>query len=130
MTDQNGIKSQSGFWIDNESTSVEIPLSPAPGGGGVDPDRPVSSVPEASRPSGEVPKGTRILLSCATPDAEIYYTTDSTVPGLDPDGYPSGTTKKYEDAIVINDATEIKAVSAVDGYVSSGEVGYEYSEKS
>lgn len=50
---------------------------------------------------------------------DIYYTTDGTEPALDENGEPSGTTKKYTEAIAINEAMTIKAFAVNEEGVSS-----------
>lgn len=50
---------------------------------------------------------------------DIYYTTDGSEPALDENGEPSGTTKKYTEAIAINEAMTIKAFAVNEEGVSS-----------
>ena len=128
MPEMDGIKSQSGFLINIENSTVTIPLVEQKNGSN-DPNMPVAAAPTASRPSGAVEKGTRIMLNCATPGAEIYYTLDGSLPALSGNGEPATkATKKYEDAFVIDSDrnTVIKAMSAIDGYESSDVVTFEY----
>ncbi|MBO4901517.1 MAG: InlB B-repeat-containing protein [Lachnospiraceae bacterium] len=77
---------------------------------------------QASVAQGSVSRGTRVMLSTATVDAEIYYTTD----GSDPDkaAYDAAVashttdtcaTKRYSDALVINERTTICAYAYKDG---------------
>ena len=62
------------------------------------------STPRATPAAGAVPSGTEVALSCSTAGADIYYTTDSSVPTKD-----SGT--KYTAPISITADTTIKAVA-------------------
>ncbi len=69
------------------------------------------AAPEASVPSGsEVSRGSVVSLTCATPDAEIYYTTDGSCP-CD----PSSTRRVFDSGspIVIDATVTIKAMAAV-----------------
>ncbi|CAM5191240.1 LTD domain-containing protein OS=Ureibacillus acetophenoni OX=614649 GN=SAMN05877842_101164 PE=4 SV=1 [Ureibacillus acetophenoni] len=66
----------------------------------------------ASHPSGTIPAGTKITLSTSTVGAQIYYTTDGTVPTI-------ATGKLYEGPITIDDDTTIKAIAVKDGLSNS-----------
>lgn len=69
------------------------------------------AAPEASVPSGsEVSRGSVVSLTCATPDAVIYYTTDGSCP-CD----PSSTRRVFDSGspIVIDATVTIKAMAAV-----------------
>ena len=90
---------------------------------------PVSMMPVASRPSGELTKGTKILLTAATQGADIYYTTDNTSPSLGSDGKPAGSTMLYDDAITIVADTVIRAISRRDGYKNSNVSSFSYTIK-
>ena len=83
--------------------------------------------PRASRASGEVIKGTKILLNCETPGASIYYTMD----GITPDpataaGSVASGTMLYNDAIEISQDTVIRAVSVCDGFRTSDITEFRY----
>ncbi|MDE6663237.1 MAG: chitobiase/beta-hexosaminidase C-terminal domain-containing protein [Lachnospiraceae bacterium] len=84
---------------------------------GVDPETFVYS-PASDTPEGEVAKGTTIILTSATADAVIYYTTDGTNPSAE-----DGTL--YETPIVIEATTTIKAI-AVKGENVSNISTFEY----
>ncbi|CAM5191644.1 LTD domain-containing protein OS=Ureibacillus acetophenoni OX=614649 GN=SAMN05877842_101164 PE=4 SV=1 [Ureibacillus acetophenoni] len=56
--------------------------------------------------------GTKITLSTSTVGAQIYYTTDGTVPTI-------ATGKLYEGPITIDDDTTIKAIAVKDGLSNS-----------
>ncbi len=90
---------------------------------------PVASMPVASRYSGELTKGTKILLTTATQGADIYYTTDNTSPSFGSDVQPAGPTKLYGDAITIAADTVIRAISVRDGYKNSDESIFSYTIK-
>ncbi|MBP5383708.1 MAG: InlB B-repeat-containing protein [Lachnospiraceae bacterium] len=77
---------------------------------------------EISMAPGSVAKGTRVMLSTKTVDADIYYTEDETVPDID--AYKTAvaggttescTTKLYCNAIVINQDVTITAVANKNG---------------
>ena len=52
-----------------------------------------------------------IIMSTATPDAEIYYTTDGS--------YPNDTSLLYTDPIYIEDNTILRAVATKQGWLNS-----------
>lgn len=83
--------------------------------------------PMASRVSGtQVYRGTKILLSCETENAEIYYTLDGTEP------LNTSSTIKYDEAspiVIADDNVKIKAV-AIGHDMSASEVSvFEYALK-
>ncbi len=77
------------------------------------------AVPEATVKAGTVEKGTEVKLNCATEGAEIYYTTDGTIPTVKSEFLYRGQ------VIVINETTTIKAIAAKGGNVSAV-VSFEY----
>lgn len=72
----------------------------------------------ASLPGGTVASGTTISLTCATPGADIYYTTDGSK--------PDATKTKYTAAIAISKTTTIRAVGIATDYVNSPIAAYTY----
>ncbi|MGN1180550.1 MAG: chitobiase/beta-hexosaminidase C-terminal domain-containing protein [Suilimivivens sp.] len=63
-----------------------------------------SAIPKTSeKEPATVKEGDRIMLSCTTAGAQIYYTLDGTAPVINADGSLAGTTKLYnaQDAIVV-----------------------------
>ena len=66
-----------------------------------------------------------VTLASSTDGATIYYTTDGTAPSIGDDGKPSGTTKKYSDAISVTgtqgltESTTIKAIAVKSGMYTS-----------
>lgn len=73
--------------------------------------------------SGIVKAGTKVELSTKN-GKDIYYTTDGTDPALDENGNPTGTTKKYTEAIEITEDTTLKAI-AVDADGIKSEIAEE-----
>lgn len=69
------------------------------------------STPTFSVAAGKVEKGTEVSLSCATADAEIYYTLDGST--------PSSQATLYEKAIVIDSTVTIKAIAVKEGMTDS-----------
>ncbi len=74
--------------------------------------------PVANYESGEIAAGTKITLTTKTPGADIYYTVDGS--------YPTTSSLRYADSIVITKDTVIKAVTKKDGYNDSPVVQYQY----
>lgn len=71
-----------------------------------------ADVPTANYASGsELFKGTKILLFTSTPGAQIYYTTDGQ--------NPTRNSIRYTDAIVLEEAVTIKAISVKEEYNDS-----------
>lgn len=68
------------------------------------------SAPKAAPASGQVEKGEKIILSCATEGASIYYTLDGSTPTKD--------SIPYTEAIVITQTRTVKAIAVYDGVVS------------
>ena len=70
--------------------------------------------PTASLISGvEVKYGTTLRLSCVTPDAVIYYTTDGTCPCDNPNRL------RYDGSIILTHDVTLKAVAEAPGYAES-----------
>ena len=74
--------------------------------------------PAASPAAGTVPNGTAIVLSCGTPDASIYYTTDGSTPGI--------TKTLYTAPIEITANTTIKAIAVKTGMTDSSVITASY----
>ena len=72
-----------------------------------------TETPQSSPPAGTYPQSTQVILSTATPNSIIYYTTDGSIPTQDSQVYinpitiPEGTTQT------------IKAIAKKDGYYIS-----------
>ncbi|WP_182914489.1 FN3 associated domain-containing protein [Paenibacillus sp. 1011MAR3C5] len=75
-------------------------------------EEPEAAMPAASVESGSVEPGTVIELTTATEGAAIYYTTDGSAPTAS-----NGTL--YEEPLVIERDTTIKAVAVMTGYTNS-----------
>ena len=82
----------------------------------------ISAAETVNAPTADVAAGTyssnqTVTLASSTDGATIYYTTDGTAPSIGDDGKPSGTTKKYSDAISVTgtqgltESTTIKAIA-------------------
>ena len=74
--------------------------------------------PTASKEGGNYTGAQRIELSTATDGAEIYYTTDGSTPTVD--------STKYTGAVAISRTTTLRAVSVLDGVLTSDEFEAEY----
>lgn len=90
----------------------------------------ISAAETVNAPTADVAAGTyhsnqTVTLASSTDGATIYYTTDGTVPSIGDDGKPSGTTKKYSDAISVTgtqgvtESTTIKAIAVKSGMYPS-----------
>jgi len=77
---------------------------------GIDPDKDTVAKPTASPAAGEVASGTMVTLSTSTQDAEIWYTTNGSVPAKNGTG-----STKYETPIAVTTAVTIKAIAVKDG---------------
>ena len=66
---------------------------------------------KADKPSGDVPSGESVTLSCSHPKAVIYYTTDGTT--------PTKTSKVYRSPITIGGNMTLKAIAMHDDCLSS-----------
>jgi transcription elongation GreA/GreB family factor len=91
---------------------------------GTTPDNTVAK-PTASPAAGEVSSGTTVTLETATPDAEIWYTTNGSTPAKD-----GADSVKYTTPIAITAAVTIKAIAVKDGMDPSAvlEAAYTISE--
>lgn len=99
-SDHAGLKTLTSMEIfDNDSTEPEEPTQ-------------VGTI-KASPAAGEVYAGTKVTLSTATPNATIYYTTDSTEPSTESTVYNAST------GIVINEAVTIKVFATGAGLDNS-----------
>ena len=106
----------------------------------------ISAAKTVNAPTADVAAGTyssnqTVTLASSTDGATIYYTTDGTAPSIGDDGKPSGTTKKYSDAISVTgtqgltESTTIKAIavksrmypSAMSEFVYTIEIPHEHS---
>lgn len=81
----------------------------------------------------EVPRGTCVLLSTATSDAKIYYTLNGNDPEIDlyetavaENNTENCPTKLYDDAIVIDRDTEIRAIAQKDDMKESDMAVFRY----
>lgn len=83
----------------------------------------LTAAPEANIASGsEVAKGTGITLTCATPNATIYYTLDGSCPCLDTEAR-----KTYDGTpIIISETTTIKAMATAEGLDESDVAEFTY----
>ena len=90
----------------------------------------ISAAETVNAPTADVAAGTyssnqTVTLDSSTDGATIYYTTDGTAPSIGDDGKPSGTTKKYSDAISVTgtqgltESTTIKAIAVKSGMYTS-----------
>lgn len=90
----------------------------------------ISAAETVNAPTADVAAGTyssnqTVTLASSTDGATIYYTTDGTAPSIGDDGKPSGTTKKYSDAISVTgtqgltESTTIKAIAVKSGMYPS-----------
>ncbi|WP_428908052.1 chitobiase/beta-hexosaminidase C-terminal domain-containing protein [Niallia sp. Krafla_26] len=72
----------------------------------------------ASAKAGNIAKGTEVSLTTNTPGATIYFTTDGSE--------PTKESKIYQEPIVIDEDTEIKAIAIKEGLKDSHIATYEY----
>lgn len=88
------------------------------------------AIPKTKEESPTVVKeGDKIMLSCTTAGAKIYYTLDGTAPLIKEDGSLSGSTKLYTGAIVVPQGTgffTITAMARKDGMNDSSTVRFNY----
>jgi hypothetical protein len=89
----------------------------------INPELQTVATPTADPAGGMVASGTIVTLSCATDDAEIWYTTNETVPEIN--GLES---IKYTAPFAITPPFTINAVAFKDGMNSSGMLEAEYLE--
>ncbi len=76
--------------------------------------------PQASLPGGTYTTAQKITLSSATEGAEIYYTTDGSVPGKE-------NGNRYTGMIAVKDSVTLKAVAVKDGMTDSDIMEESYS---
>lgn len=76
------------------------------------------ATPVADPVAGEVVADSTVALTSATEGAIIYYTVDGTT--------PTDESLVYEEAVVIAEATTIKAIAYADGYLASEVLTAEY----
>ncbi len=100
--------------IDGTDKSAECKVTVSPLGGVLDPYADVAE--------GTVQKGTLVTLATDTPGADIFYTTDGTNPGTKAEG----ATKKFTDAIEIENDMTIKALAYKEGLKVSSVVTFVY----
>jgi hypothetical protein len=87
----------------------------------IDPNLPTVVKPTASPASGAVASGTTVTLATTTDGAEIWYTTNGTIPRKNGTG-----STKYTTPIAITAATTIKAIAFKDGMNDSEELEAAY----
>ena len=103
------------FGIIEPTTQIEVTISAAK----------TVNAPMADVAAGTYSSNQTVTLASSTDGATIYYTTDGTVPSIGDDGKPSGTTKKYSDAISVTgtqgltESTTIKAIAVKSGMYTS-----------
>ena len=76
------------------------------------------ATPAFSVASGAVDSGTEVTITCATDDAEIYYTTDGSE--------PTESSTEYTGAISITEAVTLKAIAVKSGMNDSAVAGASY----
>ena len=97
------------------TTQIEVTISAAE----------TVNAPMADVAAGLYSSNQTVTLASFTYGATIYYTTDGTEPSIGDDGKPSGTTKKYSDAISVTgtqgltESTTIKAIAVKSGMYTS-----------
>ena len=77
--------------------------------------------PTFSVAAGEVEKGTKVAISCATQDAKIYYTTDGST--------PSASSTEYTTEITIEETITLKAIAVKEGMANSSVAEATYTVK-
>ena len=98
-----------------DTTLIEVTISAAE----------TVNAPMADVAAGMYSSNQTVTLASSTDGATIYYTTDGTAPSIGDDGKPSGTTKKYSDAISVTgtqgltESTTIKAIAVKSGMYTS-----------
>ena len=103
------------FGIIEPTTQIEVTISAAE----------TVNAPTADVAAGTYSSNQTVTLASSTDGATIYYTTDGTAPSIGDDGKPSGTTKKYSDAISVTgtqgltESTTIKAIAVKSGMYTS-----------
>ena len=103
------------FGIIEPTTQIEVTISAAE----------TVNAPTADVAAGTYSSNQTVTLASSTDGATIYYTTDGTAPSIGDDGKPSGTTKKYSDAVSVTgtqgttESTTIKAIAVKSGMYTS-----------
>ena len=77
--------------------------------------------PTFSVTAGEVEKGTKVTISCATEGAKIYYTTDGST--------PSASSTEYTTEITIEETITLKAIAVKEGMANSSVAEATYTVK-
>lgn len=80
--------------------------------------KPVVAAPTFTPAAGYYNSVQNVTIACETADADIYYTTDGTV--------PSAESTKYIEAIPVGENMTIKAIAVKEGYTNSEVVEAEY----
>lgn len=80
--------------------------------------KPVVAAPTFTPAAGYYNSVQNVTIACETADADIYYTTDGTV--------PSAESTKYAEAIPVGENMTIKAIAVKEGYTNSEVVEAEY----
>ena len=83
-------------------------------------------VPISNIGSGKVKKGTKIMLSCSMPGANIYYSVDGADPGADYEGTLLRNTKLYTKPVEIDRDKTIKAFALLTGFKDSPVATFTY----
>ncbi len=105
------------------NTATVAVSQPSTGGGGSFFTINVSS----DKKSGTYPAGTEVVLSSNVKNAVIYYTIDGTKPEFDTKGNPQGTTKIYENPLVLNEDVEVNAQAVTSNFKTKSSVKtYDY----
>ncbi len=81
-------------------------------------DKTKASAPTADPASGTILRGTKVILSTTTQEAQIYYTTDGTD--------PSTTSRRYTSPIIVDRSMTIKAIAVKNGFTNSDVSTFEY----
>ena len=82
--------------------------------------------PKFSPERGFYESGMPVTLTCATPDALIYYTTDGSEPCLPEGDGPSATATLYTEPVPIDKTTCVRAVAIRSGWQSSSIATHTY----
>ena len=115
-------------WTGIITVSAAIGLAGCGGGGGDEPPTvtPVppgpgdaALVPSFDPPGGAFPSELTVSISSATPNAQIYFTTDGTTPQV-------GASNLFSGPIKVSASTEIKALAIASGLNSSNVVSARY----
>lgn len=74
--------------------------------------------PKCPKPVIECSNNT-VTITCSADGARIGYTTDGSVPGIDDEGQPTGTTQEYTEPFEITETITVKAFAGAPGYEMS-----------